>query len=143
METGIGPSVAASEAAASPVLPSAPPGADLEGLDGGGTAAGELGSYTWAGGGSDAPWIVASPVGSVGGRAQLRVTFGTLRAAAWNAGWARVEEGVASDQVGGAAGTGDVVLPAPATSGDWSLRVTAEFGAGANATYYWRVTVVP
>jgi len=122
-------------------LPGSPPAATLGGLAGERTAAGSLGSYTWAGGGSDAPWIVAKPVATVKAGAPLHVTFGGMVPSGWSAAWARVIDGAAAAPTSGSAGPSDVTLDAPSDAGQWSVRVTASFGPGANATYYWRVSV--
>ena len=124
-------------------LPDAPPGATLHGLAGGQPATGALGSYTWSGSGSDAPWVVGRPVGSARQGSALTTTFAGISPAAWTAAWARVAAGSAGDPIGGVAGTGPVAVAAPGAGGDWSLRVTASFGPGANATYYWRLAVAP
>jgi hypothetical protein len=130
-------------ATSSPTIapPSSPPAATLGGLAGSGTATGSLGSYTWAGGGSDAPWIVAKPAGTVKAGAPLLVTFGGLEPTGWSAAWAKVIDGAAAAPTSGSAGPSAVTLRAPSTAGQWSVRVTASFGPGANATYYWRVSV--
>lgn len=124
-------------------LPAAPPEATLHGLVGGQPATGALGSYTWSGSGSDAPWVVGRPAGSARHGSALAATLAGLSPALWTAAWARVAGGSAGDPVEGVAGTGPVAVTAPGSGGDWSLQVTAWFGPGANATYYWRLTVMP
>ncbi len=136
------PSTPAPSPTATALLPE-PPAASLAGLVGGGTAAGSLGSFTWAGGGSDAPWIVGTRAGSVGVGRPLRLTFGGPVQPTWTAAWAKVVHGTAESPVGGAAGVGDGSVTAPAAGGDWTLGVTATFGPGANATYFWRLAVTP
>jgi hypothetical protein len=115
----------------------------LEGLVGGQPGAGVLGSYTWSGSGSDAPWVVGQPVGSARQGSAMAAGFGPLSPGSWTAAWARVAAGAAEDPVDGVSGTGPVSVAAPSSGGDWSLQVTASFGPGANATYYWRLTVTP
>jgi len=137
------PTSAPATTAPTAALPGSPPAATLGGLAGGGTAVGALGSFTWAGGGSDAPWIIGKAAGSVRPGATLRVTFTGLVPASWTAAWAKVVDGTAASPTGGTTGSSDVTLRAPSKAGPWSVRVTGSFGPGANATYYWRVTVAP
>jgi hypothetical protein len=131
--------------AASPVVSglAAPPSADLRGLAGNAPAPGILGSYVWAGGGSDAPWIVGERAGTVAARGRLEVTVAGLIPDGWTAAWANVANGQASGPRDAQSGTRSAVVTAPSTAGDWSLRVTATFGPGRSATYFWRVTVTP
>ena len=123
-------------------LPSSPPTATLAGLTGG-AATGALGSYTWAGGGSDSPWIPGKAAGTVKAGGALRATFGGLTPADWSAAWATVANGAVGAPAGGTTGMSAVSISAPPRGGTWSVRVSASFGPGANATYYWLVTVTP
>ncbi len=126
-----------------PSLPDAPPEATIGGLDGGASARGALGSYTWGGSGTDAPWIVGRVAGDVRAGSALTVSLAAPAPASWTAAWAGVADGVAGAPTDGSTGGGVVTVTAPPGVGDWSLRVTASFGPGANATYYWRLTVTP
>ncbi len=128
---------------AASTLPESPPAGVLSGLVAGRTARGELGSYTWAGGGTDAPWVVGPELATASEGSSLTVMFGALVPLSWTAAWATVADGTAGSPTGEAAGSGVVSVGAPSTGGDWSLRVTASFGPGANATYFWHLTVVP
>ena len=128
-------------AAATPgPIPSEPPVAALRGLDGA-DATGQLGSYTWGSGGSDAPWIVGEVLGTAAGGALLDVSLGDATPAGWTAAWADVSGGMAGSPSGGTSGSSHVRVTAPARAGDWSLRVTATFGPGYNATYFWHLTI--
>jgi hypothetical protein len=144
---GASPAAPASSPAPSPTqaatpgpIPAKPPVATLRGLAGGG-AAGQLGSYTWGSGGSDAPWIVGKVLGTAPSGASLDVSLGGAVPAGWTAAWAEVSGGVAGSPSGGTSGSGQVAVTAPAT-GDWSLRVTTTFGPGHNATYFWHLTII-
>lgn len=139
----VSPSATAAPATAEPPLPAAPPVAVLTGLAAGAEAKGSLGTYTWGGGGSDAPWVVAKRAGTASAGSKLEVVFGGLEPASWTSAWARVQGGTASSPAGGVSGEGRPAVSAPAAGGDWSLRVTATFSPGSNATYYWRLTVTP
>jgi hypothetical protein len=130
-------------ASALPAMPGEPPAGMLAGLADGASAQGQLGSYTWAGNGTDAPWIVVpEPLGASVG-APLTATFGAIVPLTWTAAWARVAGGIAGDPRGGTTGSGIVAVDAPSATGDWSLCITAWFGPGANATYYWRLALAP
>lgn len=133
------PPVSAQPSPTSAALPAGPPAATLEGA-GVASAAGMLGSYTWLGTGSDAPWVVGRSTTPVVGGAPLVVAVDPAPAA-WTAAWARVADGSAGTPTGATSGTGQVALSAPRAPGDWSLRVTATFGPGANATYFWHLAV--
>jgi hypothetical protein len=122
-------------------VPARPPEARLDGLVGAGLADGSLGSYTWLGSGSDAPWIVGKAAGATGRGGALSVAFATAAPVSWTSAWAPVVDGVAGAPTGESSGTGAVAINAPTKAGDWSLRVTATFAPGANATYFWRVRV--
>jgi hypothetical protein len=106
---------------------------------------GALGTFTWDGAGSDAPWIVPSAVRAVGGRGPFSLTFQPpLSVERWSATWAPVASDGAGAPVGGVAGTGAVLVvgsvPGPGT---WGLAVRARFGAGREATWFWRVEPGP
>jgi hypothetical protein len=133
----------ATESAVLSSMPAAPPAASLSGLSGGAASAGSLGTYTWGGGGSDSPWIVGKRAGSVGVGATVTAAFAGLAPQGWTAAWAKVSNGMAGSPVGATSGAAAVTLTAPASGGDWTLRVTADFGPGSSATYYWRITVTP
>jgi hypothetical protein len=137
---------AASEPPASPSPPpsvDAPPDAFLASPHGS-PIRGDLGTYTWGGVVSDAPWIVERSAATVPASTRPTVTFaGTAVPVSWIARWARVRGGEPGRPR--AAGRGDgsapVVVDAPPGPGSWSLRLEARFGAGARATWYWRVRV--
>lgn len=141
---GASPSPAATAAPATAeasVTTVAPPAASLVIADGV-LVPGELGSYTWDGGGSDAPWIVVPESGRVKGAATMEVRLDPAAdVTAWSARWALISEGVAGppkDASTGAAGPMTVTLPT--ANGDWSLQVEIRAGDGRSVTYYWRVS---
>ena len=125
----------------SPASADAPPPASMS-AEGGDPVVGQLGSYTWADGGSDSPWLPGSPM-AVGAGEPLTVR---LAAPAGVADWTatRVAAGTTD-------GSGAVVLAvaegepirfiAPA-AGRWSVQVQVRFGGGSDrAAYYWRIDV--
>ncbi len=127
----------------SPALQSnSPPDAVLDGLAGP-AARGDLGTYTWGDVSSDAPWIVGEPAGMARAGSTLAVAFlQPAEPTGWHARWARVTADQAGDRSAGEDGTGEPIeLAAPSEPGAWSLQLTASFGDGHTATWYWRVAV--
>jgi hypothetical protein len=118
----------------------APPAATLA-VEGGDPVAGQLGSYTWNGNGSDSPWLPGTPI-TVGVGERLAVSLDPdVGVAMWSA--RRVAAGTSDGA--GAVGLGDdappVAFAAPA-AGHWSVQLTVGFaGEVGSATYYWDVTV--
>jgi hypothetical protein len=117
-----------------------PPAATL-GVEGGDPVAGQLGSFTWNGAGSDSPWLPGSPI-AVGNGERLTVVLADGAAVAdWSA--RRVAAGTTDGT--GAVGLGNggppVTFAAP-PAGHWSVQVTVRFAGGiGSATYYWAITV--
>ncbi|MHB8958430.1 MAG: hypothetical protein ACYDAN_02270 [Candidatus Limnocylindrales bacterium] len=135
-----GPTASPTAPATPGPIPAKPPVAVLRGLDGP-AATGQLGSYTWGRDGSEAPWITGKVLGTAAAGALLDASLGGATPASWTSAWAEVSSGTASSPSDGASGTGRVGVAAPAKAGDWSLRVTATFGPGHNATYFWRLVI--
>jgi hypothetical protein len=118
-----------------------PPPATLSGIVSGADD-GALGSYTWDGSGSDAPWIVPRAVTTARPGAVLGVGFtGAGAPVEWTARWAPVTGSGAGDVAAGTDGAGAVSVEAPHEDGTWSLQVEASFGEGRAGTWYWRVEV--
>jgi hypothetical protein len=117
-----------------------PPAASLT-AEGGDPVVGQLGTYVWADGGSDSPWLPGAPM-AVGAGEPLRLN---LEPVIGVAGWlARV----VPDDAGGPAnarllgeGDGSPSFAAP-EPGAWTLevRVTFEDGLGT-ASYFWALAV--
>lgn len=106
---------------------------------------GELGSFTWRGMGSDAPWL-APPAGqAVRDTGPFSVTFTPpVPVERWVAGWAPVVDGTAGGVAGSEqGGRGPVVLDGPDRPGSWSLQVDVRFAGGGSCAYYWRFEVAP
>jgi hypothetical protein len=142
------PSSAAASPSVAPMTPAttsdAPPAASLAWLPGPATP-GELGGYTWGGGGSDAPWVVPPADRAVHARGPYTVAFTPpLEVAGWKAAWAPVTDGGAGTPAGSASGTGaPIVVAGPDRAGTWSLQVDVQFAAGGRAAWYWRVELAP
>lgn len=127
-----------------PALAGSPPTAVLEPPVGDGVP-GALGGYTWAGAGSDAPWLVPPADHAVRASGPYRVTFDpALVPEAWTARWAPLDGGQAGDPAGFAQGGGlPIAIEGPARPGSWSLQVDARFAGGGRAAWYWRLDAAP
>ena len=117
-----------------------PPAASLT-AEGGDPVVGQLGTYVWADGGSDSPWLPGAPM-AVGAGEPLRLR---LEPDVGMAGWlARV----VPDDAGGAAnarplgeGEGSPSFTAP-EPGAWTLEVRVTFADGlGTASYFWALAV--
>ncbi len=125
-------------------LPAAPPAATLTGTEGS-AVLGALGSYTWSGTGSDAPWIVPALRDAVREPGPFTVGFEPgLAPGAWTARWAPVADGRPGDTAGSSSGeAGPIVIDRPVGRGAWSLQVDVQFAGGGRAAWYWRLQGTP
>ncbi len=110
-------------------------------VEGGDQVAGQLGSYTWNGNGSDSPWLPGTPI-TVGVGERLTASLDPdVGVAMWSA--RRVAAGTSDGA--GAVGLGEGAAPVSFTApapGHWSVQVMIGFaGELGSATYYWDVTV--
>jgi hypothetical protein len=133
--------------ASSAVVPTAslaaaaePPAASLV-ADGGDPVVGQLGTFTWANGGSAAPWLPGAPL-MVGAVEPLTLSVDRgVPIAEWRA---RVTGSDATDPSGAAglgAGAGQPRFEAP-VAGTWILEVQVVFAGGlGTASYFWGLTV--
>jgi len=117
-----------------------PPVATLV-AEGGDPATGQLGSFTWDGGGSDSPWLPGTPL-AVGRGERLTVALADdVGVSDWEARRvpAGVADGIGAVRLGG--GRAPVTFAAPGP-GAWSVQVTVRFAGGlGSAAYYWRLGV--
>ncbi len=118
----------------------APPEALLA-AEGGDPVMGQLGTYIWMNGGSDAPWLRGAPI-NVGAGEPLSVTFlPGIDVASWRT---RYVPAASDGETGGASlgeGAGPPAFLAPAI-GSWTVAVTVTFLQDAgDANYYWRLDV--
>jgi len=135
------PTVAESIEDRSPARSSdAPPSASLA-VEGGDPVAGQLGSYTWNGGGSDSPWLPGAPI-RVGTGERLTVSLATDPGVAeWTARRAAPGSLDGAGAVALGQGTAGIRFSAP-PAGSWSVQLTIRFADDlGSATYYWKVTV--
>lgn len=117
-----------------------PPDARLA-AEGGDAVAGQLGSYTWADGGSDSPWLPGAPL-RVGAREPLSISMDPpVGIASWRA---RSVPSTADGPEGAVVlgeGAGTPAFSAPG-AGTWTVEVRVAFADGAgDASYYWSVEV--
>ena len=117
-----------------------PPAASLA-VEGGEPVTGQLGSFLWADGGSDSPWLPGSPI-TVGTGERLTATIADgVGIATWSA--RRVAAGATDASSAVSLGTGGppITFGAPAP-GSWSVQLTVDFDGGqGTASYYWLLTV--
>lgn len=143
-----GPSATAAPPASTPTQTAPPPTGPLLdepppaalAAEGGDSVDGELGSFTWADGGSDSPWLPGSPI-TVGSGERLTVSIVGVGVSGWSA--SRVpsgtENGFRAVPLGSGAAAISFTAPEP---GSWSVQVTVQFAGGlGSATYYWQLTV--
>ena len=135
-----GPPASTPSSSAVPSISAQPPPASLA-ADGGDPVVGQLGSYTWADGGSDSPWLPGAPI-TVGAGEPLTVSIpGGVAVAEWTA--RRVQAGTANGTgaVALGSGRGPVTFAAP-PPGTWSVQVDTRFADGlGSAAWYWLITV--
>lgn len=118
-----------------------PPAASIA-VDGGDPVVGQLGTFTWENGGSDAPWLNGSPI-HVGGGERLFMTLAEpVGIGEWTV--SRVlpgnRDGIgAVHMVEGLAGP--VVFDSP-PAGSWSVEVHVRFADNlGTALYFWLMEV--
>jgi hypothetical protein len=140
------PAMTAAPTASAIAAPTGAPGIDAppEALlmaEGGDPVRGQLGTYTWHDGGSDAPWLPGAPI-TVGPGEPLAVALqppGDV--ASWRARYVPAGAGGPEAAVPlGGGGDGPWFLAPPV--GAWTVEVRVVFPAGdGSAAYFWRVTV--
>ena len=127
--------------ATAPTTADSPPGATLA-AEGGDPVAGQLGSFTWAGSGSDSPWLRGTPA-TVGAGEPLTIRFDApVVVANWSA--TRVAAGTTdgSGAVALASAEAEPIRFVAPPAGHWSVQIQVRFGSGSDsATYYWLLDV--
>lgn len=116
-----------------------PPAASLA-AEGGDPVLGQLGSYVWADGGSDSPWLQGTPI-TVGAAEPLAMVVRPgVRIATWAA---RMVPAGASSPAGAVSlgeGTGSPRFEAPGP-GAWTVTVQVRFADElGSAAYFWALT---
>ena len=134
------PTPTASPSASSPSFgtPGAQPPNALLSVGGGAATRGQLGTFTWLGTGSDAPWLPGSPINVAAGGAATISFDPALGVAAWSI---RKAKPGARDEIGAreiAAGNGAITFSVPAEAGTLALHV--EFPNAGDANYFWALS---
>jgi len=123
-----------------PGIPAEPPDIALR-VEGGDPVTGQLGTYTWGDGGSDAPWLPGAPLRIGAGEALVARVDPLVAISAWRA---QVVPWDADGPAGGVqlgSGTGDPSFPAP-DPGRWTVHLDVTYAAGlGSANYFWQVDV--
>ena len=109
--------------------------------EGGDPVVGQLGSFTWGGGGSDSPWLPGTPDRGRGRRAAV----GHARRRDADRGLDR-RPGPGHGARAGRGGVPPARVPAPIAfavpvPGRWTVAVTIRFDDGDSATWYWQLDV--
>ncbi len=140
----LGPSPAKSPTAEPPTAEPAmaePPAATIA-VEGGDPVVGQLGTFTWANGGSGAPWLHGSSIHAVSGERFALTLADPVEIAEWSV--RRVIPG-SRDGIGALAlaeGSGWPVLFDAPPSGEWSVQVKVRFASDlGDALYYWMIDV--
>jgi hypothetical protein len=114
-----------------------PPNAVLR-VNGGAASIGELGTYTWRGAGSDAPWLPGTPTRVAPGGAASVTLEVPVAIAAWSIKQAKPGgTDVGAPQI--AAGAGLITFTVPAEAGTIALHVQFAGDAG-DAVYFWALS---
>jgi hypothetical protein len=143
---GVSPSAEVATPSPSPALAaSLPPATNpqppdaLISIGGAGPIAGALGTYTWLGTGSDAPWLRGTPVKLPPGGAATVSLQPPAATASWSVRKAKPgdTDGSTARQI--ASGTGAVEFTVPSDAG--TILLTVDFAANAGtANYFWALS---
>ena len=134
------PVVATPAPSATPVpIVRSPPIGTLTG-EGGDPVAGQLGTYTWDGGGSDSPWLPGAPIAAARGEVLRMTLLPDITVADWSAVIAPAANGDERGALNVGAGPGPIQIVAPAP-GAWTLAVTVRGEGRGSATWFWRLDV--
>ena len=116
-----------------------PPVASLR-VEGGDPVTGQLGTYSWAGGGSSSPWLPGAPIAVASGERMTVSVLPVVVITDWTARLAPAADADGAQAVVIGSGTGLPVMDVPGP-GAWTLAVTVRFGEFGSATYAWRLDV--
>jgi len=131
---------AASPASASPAAGVLEPPAASLAAEGGDPVVGQLGSYAWASGGSDSPWLPGAPI-TVGAVEPVAMTVDpAVPIATWSARMMPIGAAAPIGAVSLGRGAGPPRFEAPGP-GDWTVEVQVRFEDGlGSASYFWALT---
>lgn len=122
------------------ISPDHPPVVRLR-ADGGDPVAGQLGTFVWAGSGSDSAWLRGAPL-VVGAGEPLSVEMDpSVPIADWRARYVPAASSDAAGATALGAGPAPIAFAAPAT-GAWTVEIAIRFDGGlGSASYFWRLEV--
>ncbi|MEX2183660.1 MAG: hypothetical protein WEC14_04390 [Chloroflexota bacterium] len=134
------PTIATAGPTGTPAVPTEPPEIALL-VEGGDPVAGQLGTYTWGDGGSDAPWLTGAPL-RVGPGERLAARVEPFAAvSAWEAQVVPWDADGPAGAVPLGSGSGEPAFPAP-NPGRWTIHLEVTYAAGlGSANYFWQVDV--
>lgn len=136
----IEPTRAPEQSVLEPSMPE-PPAASIA-VEGGDPVVGELGTFTWMNGGSDAPWLDGSPIHVGAGETLVLALAEDFPIATWKV--SRVAPG-SRDGVGAVAmgqGSGEPITFHAPPPGSWSVVVSVRFAVNdGTALYFWLIDV--
>lgn len=126
------------------VRPGEPPIVRLIGADGR-AIAGALGTFSWAGLTSDAPWLPGAPVQVRAGEPiRFDAPAGLPAVDSWTSRLAIAETRGRELARTGEGSAGDPVeVSLPAGDGAWELAITIRFVGGDSATWFWSLSRAP
>lgn len=128
------------EGTPSATLAAGPPVATLT-VEGGDPVDGQLGTYLWLDGGTDAPWLPGAPIVAAAGEPIDLALDPAVGIAGWQA---RIVPANAAGPDGATdlgEGSGSARITAPA-AGTWTLEVAVQFADGlGSASYFWQLRV--
>jgi hypothetical protein len=136
----IASAVATASASAPPAeTPGATPPDALLSVDGGAVSRGEIGTYTWLGTGTDAPWLPGTPLKAASGGAASVTLAPPAPSTTWTVRIARPGDTQGSTARAVAEGSGPIQFTVPAGGG--SLLVHVDFAANAgDANWFWSLS---
>lgn len=137
--TSVVPAPTADDGGGGAISAAVPPVVALH-VEGGDPVAGRLGTYDWAGGGSDSPWLPGSPIRAVSGERLAAIVRPDTAILGWSAVLAPSSSADGVGAAGAGRGNGAVTITVP-VAGSWTLAVTIDFGDLGSATYFWRLEV--
>lgn len=124
-----------------PVSPIPGPPAATLAAEGGDPVLGQVGTFIWRGGGSDAPWLPGSPIRAGAGEPLFVGLDPAVPIDDWNARFlpAGAPGPDGAIPIGEAGGVPGFAAPGP---GRWTVQMSIEFGDDlGSASYFWQVQV--
>lgn len=126
--------------AGAPGIPAEPPEITLL-VEGGDPVTGQLGTYIWGNGGSDAPWLTGAPLRVGAGESLAARVDPFVAISAWRAKVVPWDADGPAGAIPLGNGAGEPAFPAP-DPGRWTVHLEVTYAAGlGSANYFWQVDV--